>query len=45
MHPTAELIGAAATLFVLGILTAASVRSINRRKDVSPDTPWRPDTP
>jgi hypothetical protein len=38
MHPTAELIGAAATLFVLAILTAASVRSISRRKDVSPGT-------
>ncbi|MFF0889245.1 hypothetical protein [Streptomyces sp. NPDC003456] len=35
MHPTAELIGAAATLFVLGILTVASVRSISRRKDAS----------
>ncbi|GAA2380055.1 hypothetical protein GCM10010255_01260 [Streptomyces coeruleofuscus] len=38
MHTTAELIGAAATLFVLVILTAASVRSIGRRKDVSPGT-------
>ncbi len=38
MHTTAEVIGAAATLFVLGILTAASVRSISRRKDVSPGT-------
>ena len=36
MHPTAELIGATATLFVLVILTAASVRSISRRKGVSP---------
>lgn len=41
MHPTAELIGATATLFVLVILTAASVRSISRRKDVSPGTHWR----
>jgi hypothetical protein len=39
MHPTAELIGAAATLIALGILTWASVRSISRRKDVSADTP------
>lgn len=38
MHTTAEVIGAVATLFVLGILTAASVRSISRRKDVSPGT-------
>jgi hypothetical protein len=38
MHTTAEVIGAAATLFFLGILTAASVRSISRRKDVSPGT-------
>ncbi|CAL9292680.1 hypothetical protein SUDANB51_06136 [Streptomyces sp. enrichment culture] len=37
MHTTAELIGAAATLVVLGILTLASVRSISRRKDVSPE--------
>ncbi|WP_369195501.1 hypothetical protein [Streptomyces djakartensis] len=37
MHTTAELIGAAATLVVLGILTVASVRSISRRKDGSPD--------
>jgi hypothetical protein len=36
MHPTAELIGAAATLFVLGILTVASVRSISRRKGLPP---------
>ncbi|MDQ0751808.1 hypothetical protein QF034_006039 [Streptomyces africanus] len=39
MHPTAELIGATAALIALGILTLASVRSISRRKDVSPDTP------
>jgi len=31
MHPTAELIGAAATLIGLGLLTLASVRSISRR--------------
>ncbi|CAL9597035.1 hypothetical protein SUDANB108_05380 [Streptomyces sp. enrichment culture] len=31
MHAPAELIGAAATLVVLGILTLASVRSISRR--------------
>ncbi|CAL9600729.1 hypothetical protein SUDANB2_05419 [Streptomyces sp. enrichment culture] len=31
MHASAELIGAAATLVVLGILTMASVRSISRR--------------
>jgi len=31
MHPTAELIGAAAALVGLGILTLASVRSITRR--------------
>lgn len=31
MHATAELIGAAAALVVLGILTVASVRSITRR--------------
>ncbi|GAA4322069.1 hypothetical protein GCM10023086_47110 [Streptomyces venetus] len=36
MHPTAELIGAAATLIALGFLTAASIRSISRRKHVSP---------
>lgn len=35
MHTPAQLIGAAATLFALGILTVASVRSISRRKDVS----------
>ncbi|TWF84680.1 hypothetical protein FHX78_111615 [Streptomyces capillispiralis] len=32
MHATAELIGAAAALLGLGILTAASVRSITRRR-------------
>ncbi len=31
MHTSAELIGAAATVIALGILTLASVRSINRR--------------
>jgi hypothetical protein len=31
MYTTAELIGAAATLVALGILTLASVRSIGRR--------------
>lgn len=31
MHASAELIGAVATLVVLGILTMASVRSISRR--------------
>ncbi|CAL9608073.1 hypothetical protein SUDANB176_05573 [Streptomyces sp. enrichment culture] len=31
MHTTAELIGAAAALAGLGILTLASVRSITRR--------------
>jgi hypothetical protein len=31
MHATAELIGAAAGLIGLGILTLLSVRSINRR--------------
>lgn len=31
MHATAELIGAAAGLIGLGILTLVSVRSINRR--------------
>lgn len=31
MHPTPELIGAAAALVGLGILTLASVRSITRR--------------
>lgn len=31
MHTTAELIGAAASLVGLGILTVASVRSITRR--------------
>ncbi|WP_284432270.1 hypothetical protein [Streptomyces sp. TUS-ST3] len=31
VHTTAELIGAAATLVGLGILTLASVRSISRR--------------
>jgi hypothetical protein len=31
MHTPAELIGAAATLVTLGILTLASVRSISRR--------------
>ncbi|MEU0068006.1 hypothetical protein ABZ027_00260 [Streptomyces sp. NPDC006332] len=31
MHATAELIGAAATLVGLSILTLASVRSISRR--------------
>ncbi|CAM5693553.1 hypothetical protein SPURM210S_07985 [Streptomyces purpurascens] len=31
MHTPAELIGAAATVIALGILTLASVRSINRR--------------
>ncbi|MGW6644835.1 hypothetical protein [Streptomyces iakyrus] len=36
MNTPAQLIGAAATLVALGILTVASVRSISRRKDVSP---------
>ncbi|WP_030235123.1 MULTISPECIES: hypothetical protein [unclassified Streptomyces] len=36
MHPTAELIGAAAALVVLGILTLASVRSIGRRREAPP---------
>ncbi|GAA4544652.1 hypothetical protein ACFYN9_34315 [Streptomyces collinus] len=36
MHTPAQLIGAAATLVALAILTLASVRSISRRKDVSP---------
>jgi hypothetical protein len=36
MHTPAQLIGAAATLVALGILTLASVRSISRRKDVPP---------
>lgn len=31
MHTTAELIGAAAALVVLGVLTLASVRSFTRR--------------
>lgn len=31
MHTTAELIGAAATLLGLGILTLVSLRSISRR--------------
>ncbi|MET9763780.1 hypothetical protein ABZ016_32820 [Streptomyces sp. NPDC006372] len=39
MHSTAELIGAAATLLALGFLTVASIRSISRRKGVSPDAP------
>jgi len=33
MHAHAELIGAAATLVGIGILTLASVRSIGRRWD------------
>lgn len=36
MHTPAQLIGAAATLLALAILALASVRSISRRKDVSP---------
>ena len=32
MPPTAELIGAAATLLGLGLLTLRSVRSITRRR-------------
>ncbi|MFF8940033.1 hypothetical protein ACF08O_36115 [Streptomyces paradoxus] len=36
MHTPAQLIGAAATLVALGILTLASFRSICRRKDASP---------
>ncbi|MDQ1049191.1 hypothetical protein QFZ76_007427 [Streptomyces sp. V4I2] len=31
MHTTAELIGAAGTLFGLGVLTLISVRRISRR--------------
>lgn len=36
MHTPAQLIGVAATLVALAVLTLASVRSISRRKDVSP---------
>ncbi|MEU1850968.1 hypothetical protein ABZ499_17245 [Streptomyces sp. NPDC019990] len=45
MHPTAELIGAAATLVVLGILTSASARSINRRGGVPPAEEHEEDAP
>ncbi|MEU1576575.1 hypothetical protein ABZ519_36555 [Streptomyces collinus] len=38
MHTPAQLIGAAATLVALAILTVASIRSISRRTGVSPVT-------